>query len=274
MDWGEMSGKKSANLTMTPRAGVRARAKKPESELTDLQKLFCLKYVEQGCCNAAGALEAAGSRAKYNSRCSKASGWLRKDKIVAEIKRLNSKADKAVQNRENHVLATVAKRKARLSEIALAESGSLRGLSLENGQLVVDDALVKSALNARAQIIMVSDPNHDGKGPAQKIPAMMVDVQLHNPIDAIKELNKMDGVYKETNLQPAEIHIHMDKKLEHDEQTAAQLNDPNLRVPILGSAADQKRYRRPAAGGGNLKPETGNLKDDPFKAVTGKNGTN
>lgn len=204
-------------------------------------------------------MEAAGSRGNYATRSVQAAKCLKMPKILAEIKKLNEKADKKARNKTDHALMSVAARKARLSEIGQANSGALRGISLQGGQLLFDDESIKSAVSAHAQIIMIPDPEHDGTGPPPKIPAVMVDLQLHDPIKAIQELNKMDGVYKEGSLVPAEIHIHTGQRLEHDEQTRAQLKDPNLRVPIMGTPADQARYRKVSG-----------KKPDPFAALAGK----
>lgn len=241
-----MSGKDSAKLATKPNAGARARARDPLTKLTELEKKFCLNYVKQGCCNAAGALESAGSRANYNARCVAASKLLRLAKVSAEIRRLTAKADKAAANRENYELMRVAERKIRLSEIGRARAGDLRGIAMQDGALVFNDDVCRSAVKAEAQVVLIPDPNHDGNGPPPKIPATVVKLTLHDPIEAIKELNKMDGVYKETNAQPVEIHFHGDVAAELDAQTAAQLEDPTLRVAIPGSKADGQRFRKTA----------------------------
>lgn len=256
------SSSKKENLTGGKRARTPARAKRPRSELTELQERFCVKYSEQGFCNAAGALEAAGSRAGYASRCSLASKWLRRDKVKARLRLLSKKADKRAQNRDEKAVASLAERKARLSEIVRATSGQLRGISLEGGKLVFDDEAVRSAVKAKAQIVMVQNEDYDRDDPAssKKVPAVLVDLSLHDPIKAIQELNRMDGVYKEGSLVPAEIHLHTGSKqpLELDEQTAAQINDASLRVPLQGSKADQARFKKAGAG------------KDPFKALATK----
>jgi len=252
-----MSKKQSASLGRSPRACVRARSKTTGSELTELEKNFCLNYVKQGCCNGAGAMEAAGSRGNYNTRATEASRALKKPKIIAEIRRLNAKADKTARNREDYALATVAERKARLSEIVRANAGALRGISLQNGQLMFEDEHCRSAVKASAEIVMIPDPHHDGKGPPEKIPAVMIGLEMHDPIKAIAELNKMDGVYKETNTLPAEIHFHGDVALALDEKTQAQVNNPAMRIPIMGSKADQNRFRK-------------NGKRDPFASLVKK----
>lgn len=232
-----MEHKSSAKLACGTGTGRGAKSACPA--LSDLQKNFCLSYVKQGCCNATGALEAAGSRASYASRRAAASKLLTKDNIIAEIRRLNAKADKKARNKEDHALASVAERKRILSAIIRANATDLRGISVENGSLVFDDAACREAVNATAQIVVVPDPYNAGK----KTKAILVSLTLHDPIKAIQELNRMEGVYKDTPLQPAEIHIHTGKTLEHDEQTAAQLDDPACRVPIPGSLSDQKRFR-------------------------------
>lgn len=246
-----------AKLGKAPRAGVRAHAKKPGSKLTELERNFCLNYVKQGCCNGAGAMEAAGSRGNYNTRAVQSSRYLKVPKILAEIRRLNVRADKASRKREDVAVATIGERKARLSEIVRANAGCLRGISLQGGQLIFEDEHCKSAVQATAQIIMIPDPSHDGKGPPEKIPAVMIGLELHDPLKAIDMLNKIDGVYKEGSLLPAEIHLHMDTEIEADEKMQEQINNPGCRVAVLGTSSDLKRFRKVS-------------KADPFKSLPAK----
>lgn len=257
---GKSGGKKGQTLTGKAKAPVRARAKRPRSELTDLEERFCVKYAAQGFSNAAGALEAAGSRANYKSRCSSASRMLRKDKVQARLKQLSSAADKRARKLSEKGVVSLAERKARLSEIVRATAGDLKGIAMDGNRLVFDDESIRSAVQAKAQIISVPDPAwdpNDADSPVKcpKVPAVLVDLALHDPLKAIQELNKMDGVYKEGSLLPAEIHIHTggDEVLKHDEQTEGQLADPSLRVAIPGSPADKARFRKkplpPPAGG-------------------------
>lgn len=243
----QMNTKGVQNLGGKPRAGVRARAKSARSELTDLEKNFCLNYVKQGCCNGAGAMEAAGSRGNYNTRSVQASKYLKMPKVLAELKRLMAKADERARKHEERTLVSVAERKAVLSDIIRANAGALRGVALVGGALVFEDESVRSAVTTRAQIVQVPDPAHEGKGPPEKVSALMIGLELSlaDKLKAIAEMNKMDGVYKEGGVMPAEIHIHTGGELlAHDEQTQEQLADPELRVPILGSAADASRFRK------------------------------
>lgn len=202
-------------------------------------------------------MEAAGSRGSYATRKVEASKCLTKPNIIAEIKRLRAKADKKARNKEDHALISVAERKARLSEIIRANAGSLRGISMQGGQLMFEDESIRSAVKATAQVVLIPDPEHDGKGPPPKINAVMVGLELHDPLKAIQELNKMDGVYKEGGLMPAEIHFHMDGEVTADEKMQAQLDDPECRVAIQGTNSDLKRFRKVA-------------KADPFAALSAK----
>lgn len=246
-----MAGKQSAKLTSG--SGESHGTKTPGSELTDLQRKFCLNYIKQGGCNATGALEAAGSRANYASRRAAASTLLTKINIKAEIRRLNAKADKKARNREDHVLVSVAERKAILSAIIRANPSDLRGISCENGALVFEDEACREAVIAGAQVVSVPDPNNPGK----RTQAILINLSMYDRIRAIQELNRMEGVYKETNTQPVEIHFHGDVAAELDAQTAAQLEDSAMRVPIPGTQADLARYRKPVTS-------------DPFAALKAK----
>lgn len=247
-----MSSKQSARLTGKISSG--ARAKKPDPKLTDLQKNFCLNYVLQGRYNGAGALEAAGSRAKYASRRAIASKWLTMVNICDEIRRLNAKADKKARNKEDHALVSVAERKVVLSQIIRATADCLRGISLENGSLDFEDESCRSAVIVAAQVTRVPDPNNPGK----KTHAILINLTLCDRIKAIQELNRMEGVYKESHTLPAEIHIHMDKTIEPDEKMLAQINDPLCRAAIQGTASDLSRFRKVGS------------KPDPFAALLKK----
>lgn len=246
-----MTGKQSARLTGGSRAG--RRTEKAEAGLTELQRSFCLNYVMQGCCNAAGALEEAGSRATYASRRAAASTLLTKVNIRAEIRRLNAKADKKARNKEDHALASVAERKIILSAMIRADASCLRGISFENGSLVFEDEACREAVVAGAQIVMVPDPQN----PRNKTNAILINLTLYDRIKAIQELNRMEGVYKEGTMIPAEIHFHMDKTIEPDEKMLAQINDPMCRVAIQGSRADLSRFKK-------------TNKIDPFAALQAK----
>jgi hypothetical protein len=173
-----------------------------------------------------------------------------KDNIKAEIRRLNAKADKKARNKEDHALVSIAERKAKLSAIIRATADCLRGISIENGSLVFDDELCRDAVIATAQVVVVPDPHNPGK----KTQAILIDLTLHDPIKAIQELNRMEGLYKESPARPAEIHIHTGNTLEHNEKTQAQLDDPNCRVAMPGSGADLSRFKKAK-------------KPDPFAAL-------
>ncbi len=254
---GRNSVKKRADaggkLTAKPNAPTRARAKRPSSELTELEESFCVKYSEQGFCNAAGALESAGSRANYNSRCASASRMLRSVKVQRRLKELSKSADKRAEKQRGKAVFSLAERKARLSAIARATSADLRGIAMEDGRLVFDDDDVRDAVKSRAQIVLMPNPDYDDDEPnsPRRVPAVMIDLDLLDPIKAIQELNKIDGVYKEMPSVPAEIHIHTGgRTLEHDEQTRQQLESGAIRVPIAGTQADQSRYRKVGQAGG------------------------
>jgi hypothetical protein len=188
-------------------------------------------------------------------------------KVQKRLKELSKAADRRAEKQRGKAVISLSERKGILSDIVRATAADLKGIGLENGQLVFDDESVRNAVRSRAQIVMVPDPNWDPKssdGPAAcpRVPAVLVDLSLEDRIKAIQELNKMDGVYKDMDPRPAEIHIHAGDRLQHDEQTAAQLDDPELRVPMLGTAADQSRYRKV----GQRQPAT-----DPF-AMLKKSG--
>ncbi len=262
-----MAGKKAnknrgyqrGTLTGKDCASTR-RAKRPRKALTELQENFCLAYAAQGFCNGVGALEEAGSRASYASRCSLASRWLRKDKVKARLKQLSVQADRRASKEEKKAVASLAERRARLSDIARAQASDLKGIALEGDRLVFEDESLRSAVKVKAYVRMVVNPNFDPEDDTspKRVPALVIDLELHDPIKAIQELNRMDGVYKEQAALPAEIHIHTGAKrvLEHDANTAAQLADGSLRVAIPGSDTDKARVKGSISG-----------KLDPFAAL-------
>jgi len=195
---------------------------------------------------------------------------LRLDKVKRALKLAAKYADKRAEKERGRAIASLSDRRARLSEIAMANAGDLKGIAIENGRLIFEDELLRSAVKSRAQIVMISNPDYDRDDPASqpRVQAVVVDLALHDPLKAIAELNKMDGVYKETMIEAAEIHIHAGERLEHDAQTTAQLKDPELRVPILGSKADQSRYRKVSPKG--KRSEVGDqrsAKKDIFKVL-------
>jgi len=134
------------------------------SHLTQKQETFCLKYIELD--NATQAAIAAG----YNPHTAAviACENLKKPNVLARITELRQKTEDAT-------IATVIERKQILSEIA-------------RGRFIDFMNPTKEKLKSAAlQEIRVMETDV-GKATT---------VRLHNPIHAITELNKMDGVYRE-----------------------------------------------------------------------------
>jgi len=147
--------------------------------LTRRQELFCLKYFELG--NGTEAALQAG----YSPHTAAviASENLNKPKIAHRLRELRDKtADASVM--------TVLERKRKLTEIA-------RGNLLDYQEVGADGSYLsigKESPNTGAisEITSRTEYTEDGSNAA-----VITKVRLHNPIQAIAEMNKMDHVYSE-----------------------------------------------------------------------------
>ncbi len=137
------------------------------------QETFCLEYFKSG--NAAASAVKAGYSVKAVRQVS--SRLLTFANIRARLKELRDKAEK-------DSIMSVIERKQRLSEIARAKIPDFVG---EDG-ITVD----KSSPNAGAVAEVTTKTKLYRKtGEAMNI----TNFKLHSPVQAINELNKMEGVY-------------------------------------------------------------------------------
>jgi len=148
--------------------------------LTQMQETFCLKYFELG--NASEAATIAG----YSTRSIRniASVNLTKTNIIKRIDQLRQAAEDAS-------IASVVERKQRLTEIARANIPDYvqeDGIRL-NGQSPNTGAVSEITTKTK----MLSNG-----------PAVITNLKLHNPIQAIAELNKMDGAYAPIKMSGAD----------------------------------------------------------------------
>jgi len=142
-------------------------------KLTQKQETFCLKYFELG--NASEAARIA----LYSSKTAAVMGAenLLKPKIQERIQELRQIAEDAS-------VATVLERKQILTEIT-------RGNLLDYQETGADGAWLnigKDSPHTKAIAEITSRTNEDN--------SVITRVKLHNPIQAITELNKMERIYE------------------------------------------------------------------------------
>lgn len=108
-------------------------------------------------------------------------------KITVRLAELREKA-------QNDKIASVKERKEILSEIARARQSDFMICSAD-GVWMHDVGNETMNTHAIKQIQTTSMPFGGNDSPLK---ILLTKVELHNPIDAIKELNKMDGVYSDS----------------------------------------------------------------------------
>lgn len=155
-----------------------------DTKLTQKQERFALNLF-QGMSQREAYLKAG-----YSSKQSlvtidrNACGLLKNNKVLTRLEELREKA-------QNSKIASVIERKEILSEIARASMTNFVEVGQDGAWFNIDN----TNLNNHA-IQSVQSKTVVGKDGADD--AVFIRVNLHNPIDAIKELNKMDGVYLDT----------------------------------------------------------------------------
>ena len=166
-------------------------------KLTQKQEVFCLKYIELG--NASEAAKVA--HYSYKTAGVMGSENLLKPKIQARLKELRQKTEDAT-------IATVVERKQRLTEIARANLPDY----VEPEGITVDKE--SPNVGAVSEITTRTKVYNKREGPVT-----ITNLKLHNPIQAIAELNKMEKVYTE----------------------GTQVNIDNRKVEIVVSTENAKR---------------------------------
>jgi phage terminase small subunit len=116
------------------------------------------------------------------------------DKIQARLSDLNGKA-------ESKAIMSVSERKERLSEIARARLTDYQETGLDSGYINIG----KESPNTGAIASIKSATKFDENG---NTGTLFTEVRLHNPVAAIQELNKMDGVYDDT----AKLNVNVDNR--------------------------------------------------------------
>ena len=154
-----------------------------KDKLTQKQENFCLN-VFQGMSQREAYIKAG-----YSSKQSlvtidrNACGLLKNNKVLTRLEELRQKT-------QNDKIASVTERKEILSEIARASMANFVEVGQDGAWFNIDN----TNLNNRA-ISSVQSKTVVGKDGADD--AVFIRVNLRDPIEAIKELNKMDGVYAE-----------------------------------------------------------------------------
>jgi len=145
--------------------------------LTQKQETFCINYFESG--NATEAALIAGYSPKTASVI--ASENLTKPNVVARLQELRDAASSVK-------IMDVTERKERLSEIA-------RGRLSDFMECGADGAWVNIGLDGCQSASLqelASKTEYDDDGAH---PTVVTRIKLHNPIQAIAELNKMERIY-------------------------------------------------------------------------------
>ena len=164
-----------------------------KDKLTQKQENFCLN-VFQGMSQREAYIQSYKPNYAITTIDANASRLASNEKVLKRLTELREKA-------QNNKIASVIERKEILSEIARASMTNFVEVGQDGAWFNIDN----TNLNSRA-IQSVQSKTILGKDGADD--AVFIRVNLHNPIDAIKELNKMDGVYSDS----AQININNDNR--------------------------------------------------------------
>lgn len=161
--------------------------------LTQKQETFCLKYLELP--TATEAILAAGYSPKYAAN--NTPKLLNNTKIQARIQELR-------QRMEDASVMNVLERKQRLTEISRARLTDFMELGQDGSWVNLGPEVPMSG--AIQEIRSRTEYDDDGAKPT-----VYTSVKLHNPIQAIDLLNKMDKIYNDSpivNIDNRTIEIH------------------------------------------------------------------
>ncbi|MFC1984219.1 terminase small subunit [Chloroflexota bacterium] len=149
------------------------------NRISDRQRLFC-KYVAEGDNPSFAAIKAGYSEKGNRSRACR---LMKKDEIRAEIIMLQ---DEIASPR----IASVLERKRRLSDIIRAKITDY--FEVVDGQIQWIEGADKTMANSLFGIKTETKTAKSGN-----IISQVMSVKLDSPIRAIKELNKMEGLYRQ-----------------------------------------------------------------------------
>jgi hypothetical protein len=153
-----------------------------KDKLTQKQENFCLN-VFQGMSQREAYIQSYKPNYAITTIDANASRLASNEKVLKRLSELREKA-------QNNKIASVIERKEILSEIARASMTNFVEVGQDGAWFNIDN----TNLNNRA-ISSVQSKTVVGKDGADD--AVFIRVNLRDPIEAIKELNKMDGVYAE-----------------------------------------------------------------------------
>ena len=153
-----------------------------KDKLTQKQENFCLN-VFQGMSQREAYIQSYKPNYAITTIDANASRLASNEKVLKRLSELREKA-------QNSKIASVIERKEILSEIARASMTNFVEVGQDGAWFNIDN----TNLNNRA-ISSVQSKTVVGKDGADD--AVFIRVNLRDPIEAIKELNKMDGVYAE-----------------------------------------------------------------------------
>ena len=153
-----------------------------KDKLTQRQENFCLN-IFQGMSQREAYIQSYKPNYAITTIDANASRLASNEKVLKRLSELREKA-------QNNKIASVIERKEILSEIARASMTNFVEVGQDGAWFNIDN----TNLNNRA-ISSVQSKTVVGKDGADD--AVFIRVNLRDPIEAIKELNKMDGVYAE-----------------------------------------------------------------------------
>jgi DNA integrity scanning protein DisA with diadenylate cyclase activity len=153
-----------------------------KDKLTQKQENFCLNIL-QGMSQREAYIQSYKPAYAITTIDANASRLASNEKVLKRLSELREKA-------QNNKIASVIERKEILSEIARASMANFVEVGQDGAWFNIDN----TNLNNRA-ISSVQSKTVVGKDGADD--AVFIRVNLRDPIEAIKELNKMDGVYAE-----------------------------------------------------------------------------
>ncbi len=165
----------SPSLTV-PRCGVKLK-------LTQKQEKFVLNLFS-GMNQTKAYMEAGYSCRKLTTITANASRLAITANVLQRLNELKAKA-------ESDKIMSVTERRERLSEIARARLTDYQESGQDGGWINIG----KESPNTAALSEIVSTTKYDENGAN---PTLITRIRLHNPVNAIQELNKMDRVYDDS----------------------------------------------------------------------------
>lgn len=209
-----------------------------EKRLTQKQEIFCIKYVELG--NAGDAAVVAGYAPKYAA--TNTDKLLKNTKIQARIDELNTEVKSAaVMNKQE--------RMERLSEIARARLTDFMELGQDGSWVNLGPEVPMTG--AIQEIRSRTEYDKDGARPT-----VYTSVKLHNPLQAIDLLNKMDKLYSEGSLVQNNISRTINV-IVADNKTKDLIERAGERTKLLANPIQNNQ----SISGGSGSVESGQEKD-------------